>query len=104
MKTEVIEAPWMTKAIRTEIKKRKTLNREKRNCCEEDKKQNEELYRNQKKKVQQLIYSAMQQNELKVTMDIKNDKGRGKKLWDNIEKLTLSYFRTYMYVSHLTCH
>ena len=29
MKTEVIEAPWMTKAIRTEIKKRKTLNREK---------------------------------------------------------------------------
>ena len=87
MKTEVIEAPWMTKDIRTEIKKRKTLNREKRNCCEEDRKQSEELYRNQKKKVQQLIYNAMQQNELKVTMDIKNDKGRGKKLWDNIEKL-----------------
>ena len=86
-KVEVVEAPWMTIEIRAEIKKRRKLNRDKRNCREEDKEEAIQVYFNQKRKVQHLIHAAMNQHEAQVTMDIKKDKGRGMKLWDNIDKL-----------------
>ena len=51
------------------------------------KKEKNELYIKQKKKVQAIIRGDMHIYETKVTNDIKQDKGRGKKLWDNINKL-----------------
>ena len=86
-KVEVVEAPWMTIEIRAEIKKRRKLNRDKRKCREEDKEEAMQVYFNQKRKVQHLIHEAKNQHEAQVTMDIKKDKGRGMKLWDNIDKL-----------------
>ena len=83
-----IEAPWVTEQIRLEIKKRRKLNRAKRNCSDaEDKKEKTELYIRQKKKVQAIIRGEMHKYETKVTNDIKQDKSRGNKLWDNINKL-----------------
>ena len=83
-----IEAPWVTEQIRIEIKKRRKLNRANRNCSDaEDKKEKTELYIRQKKKVQAIIRGEMHKYETKVTNDIKQDKSRGKKLWDNINKL-----------------
>ena len=46
-----------------------------------------ELYIKQKKKVQAIIRGEMHKYETKVINDIKLDKGRGNKLWDNIKKL-----------------
>ena len=83
-----IEAPWVTEQIRLDIKKRQKLNRAKRNCSDADKKEKKtELYVKQKKRVQAIIRGEMHKYETKVTNDIKQDKGRGKKLWDNINKL-----------------
>ena len=83
-----IEAPWVIEQIRLEIKKQQKLNRAKRNCSDaEDKKEKTELYIKQKKKVQAIIRGEMHKYETKVTNDIKQDKGRGKKLCDNINKL-----------------
>ena len=86
-KVEVVEAPWMTIEIRAEIKKRRKLNRDKRKCREEDKEEAMKVYFSQKREVQHLIHEAMNQHEAQVTMDIKKDKGRGMKLWDNSYKL-----------------
>ena len=80
-KVEVVEAPWMTIEIRAEIKKRRKLNRDKRNCREEDKEEAIQVYFNQKRKVPHLIHAAMNQHEAQVTIDIKKDKGRGMKLY-----------------------
>ena len=51
------------------------------------KKKKTELYIKQKNKVQVIIRGEMHKYETKVTNAIKQDKGRGKKLWDNINKL-----------------
>ena len=52
-----------------------------------NKRKKTELYIKQKKKVQAIIRGEMHKYETKVTNDIKQDKGRGKKLWDNMIKL-----------------
>ena len=71
------------------------LNRAKRNCSDaEEKKEKTELYIRQKKKVQAIIRGEMHKYETKVTNDIKQDKSRGKKLWDNINKLRQNYLNT----------
>ena len=80
------EAPWVTEQIILEIRRRQKLNRAKRNCADaEDKKKilNYTLDR----KVQALISGEMHKYETKVATDIKQDKSRGKKLWDDINKL-----------------
>ena len=47
-----------------------------------------EVYIRQKRKVQAIIRGEMHKyDETKVTKDIKQDKSRGNKLWDNINKL-----------------
>ena len=84
----MVEAPWVTDEIRTEIKSRQQLNRERRNCVDtEQKKIKFDQYIRQKIKVQTIIKREMERYELKITNDIKEDKSRGKKLWDNINKL-----------------
>lgn len=82
------EAPWVTTEIRNEIKIRKTLNRGKRTYKdEEDRILKTNLYTNQKQKVQILIKEEMQKYEVKLTESIRQDKSRGKKIWENINKL-----------------
>eukprot|EP00794_Sanderia_malayensis_P010325 gene10325-11396_t len=82
------EAPWVTDEIRTEIKKRKKLNREKRNCRHPEMlKTKEDLYKVQKQYVQCIIKKEIQAYEMKITDDIRQDRSRGKKIWDNINKL-----------------
>ena len=81
------EPPWITKEIRAAIKKRKQLNRNKRNCPDELKEMAIKQYTEQKRVVQTLVYEAIQKHEDKITKDIKTDKGSRKKLWDNIDRL-----------------
>ena len=78
------EAPWVNDEFRSEIKKKKKLNREKRNCNDVTKR---ELYIKQKKLVQTKIREQMNIYEMKITNDIRQDRSRGKKIWDNINKL-----------------
>ena len=80
------EPPWVTGEIKEEIKKRRSLNRQKR---KEDgnKKQLEDAYRQQKKKVQQLVREAIHSYECKIVQDIKNDKHSGREIWKHIDKL-----------------
>ena len=78
------EAPWVNDEIRNEIKKRKKLNREKRNCNDVTKM---ELYIKQKKLVQTKIREQMNIYEMNSTNVIRQDRSRGKKIWYNINKL-----------------
>lgn len=75
----VIENIWMTNEIRDEIKKRKELNRRKRNCVDERKEELEKQYLNKKYTVQKLIRDAKYKYEVKITNEIKNDK-KGEKM------------------------
>ena len=81
------EPPWITAEIRSEIKKRKRLNRSKRNCNLKEKEEAAKQYADQKKVVQSLVYEAIQNHEKKTTSDIKTNRDNRKKLWDNINRL-----------------
>ena len=82
------EPPWITTEIRAAIKKRKQLNRNKRNCQDELKEMAIKQYAEQKRVVQTLVSDAIQKHEDKIIKDIKiTDKGSRKKLWDNIDRL-----------------
>ena len=82
------EAPWVNDEIRNEIKKRKKLNREKRNCNDVTKRElHNKLYIKQKKIVQTKTREQMNIYEMKITNDIRQDRNREKKIWDNINKL-----------------
>ena len=52
---KISEPVWMTGEIRDGIKKRKQLNRRKRNCRDEEREQSVKLYCQQKELVKQLI-------------------------------------------------
>ena len=45
------------------------------------------LYLAQKSKARAMIKEEMEKHEMKVAKNIRHDKGRGKKIWDNIDKL-----------------
>ena len=81
------EPIWMTAEIRSAIKKRKHLNRNKRSSKENEKDTATKQYIEQKKLVQTLVYEDIQRHEAKITKDIKMEKGGRKKLWGNINKL-----------------
>ena len=82
---KIEEPPWINEAIRTEIKKRKKLNREKRNETNEEQKiMKEEQYIQQKRKTQLLVNEAVTEYEKELTEEIKRNKN---KLWENINKL-----------------
>ena len=84
--TKVEEPPWINNDIRKEIKKRKQLNRRKRNAQDiQEKEQLNEMYKKQKQIVQNLIKQEMYRHVAKLTKEMKEDKSN--KLWDNINKL-----------------
>jgi len=81
------EKPWFTEDIRREIKKRKYLNRERRN--ESDvviKEMKKAEYTAQKNKVQNMIKEEISKYEKRIAKDLKEDRSR-KKVWDCIKKL-----------------
>ena len=85
---QVKEKPWITDEIRTAIKKRKEINRERRK--ETDKKKEQVLidcYQAQKKKVQELVKEAVTKSEKKTTEDIRNGANKSKSIFENIDKL-----------------
>ena len=85
---KVIESIWMTQEIRGEIKRRKTINRLKRNARSDKRKEVlEKRYKSQKGKVQRMIREAKSKYEKKLTDEIKRDKS-GKKTWEHINKLS----------------
>ena len=82
------EKPWVTDEIRDAIKRRKELNRAKRIYKdEEERKMKFNLYLAQKSKARAMIKEEMEKHEMKVAKNIRHDKSRGKKIWDNIDKL-----------------
>ena len=85
---QVKEMPWVTDEIRQAIKKRKAINREKRNT--KDKNQEKILndqYKAQKKKAQILVKEAVTKSERKATEDIRNSANKSKSMFENIDKL-----------------
>ena len=79
------ECLWITKEIKTGIKERKKINRERRNETNERKREVLwEKYIEKKVEVQRKIREAVTKHEKKVTEDIRKD---NKKMWMNINTL-----------------
>ena len=68
---KVIESIWMTQEIRTEIKRRKTINRLRRNARSDERKEIlEKRYKRQKCKVQKMVKEAKSKYEKKLTVGV----------------------------------
>ena len=98
------EPVWINNDIREAIKIRKTYNRMKRNEQDEEEKNNlNDMYLEQKYKVQDMIIVAKREHELKTVNEIKKDKDN-KKMWKHINKLrgksTKSNKETCIYNEH----
>ena len=84
----IVEKPWFTEEIRSEMKKTKELNRKKRNCKTiKEKETYTKEWEEQRIKYKLMIKKAIEDYEIKITNDIKNSDNRGKLLWKNINKL-----------------
>ena len=82
------EKPWMNDNIRNEMKKKRAINRKKRNTTDEREKTELEIqYQRQREIVKKLIREGIENYEIKITREIKEDKNSGRKLWQNINKL-----------------
>lgn len=89
-KYSIKEPPWITKEIREEIKKRKDINRKKRNARNQTATEKDMLcqeYKHQKRKVQMMVKEAITVSERKITEEIRKSKNKSKSLWENIDKL-----------------
>ena len=77
----------MTKEIRVEIKRRREYNIRKRRGRDEDVEEKWRKYRQQKELVKQLIRREREEQERKMTREIKDAKDSGMKMWRMIVKL-----------------
>lgn len=82
-KQAMIEPVWMTREIREEIK-RKEYNRRKRTGGAGE---FWKLYREQKRRVRDLVYQEKSRFELQICREIKNSREGGTKMWSHIRKL-----------------
>ena len=85
------EPIWFTEEIRENIKKRKHFNRLNRNAntlC--DRNRYYDLYKEQKRVVQDLVRDAITKHEQNLTRQIRNC-GRNNLMWENIRKLKGNY-------------
>ena len=79
---------WINENIKNEIKKRNKLNREKRNSKNKEKEaESRKKWERQKEKVKVMIRNEINDHEIKITNEIKNDYNKGKKIWENINIL-----------------
>ena len=85
---QIKEKPWVTDEIRAAIKKRKEINRQRRNTKDKGAQSTlMDLYKVQKKKVQKLVKEAVTQSERKATEDIRNSLNKSKSIFESIDKL-----------------
>ena len=81
------EKKWFNNEIREAIKKRRKLNRERRNCKDEGRRRElEDEYNNQRKVVQKLVREAIIKYEIELAKEIRKDKSRGR-MWKNMKKI-----------------
>ena len=76
------EAPW----VNDEIKKRKKLHREKRNCNDVTKRELQHKLYIKQNELTNKNKRIMNIYEMKITNDIRQDWSRGNKIWDNINE------------------
>ena len=82
------ESVWMNDEIRREIGVRKRLNRERRNLGDgPERNEAWERYREQKRKVADMVRESIREYERKKTDEIKDNRDSGRKLWHNISLL-----------------
>ena len=82
------EPVWMNGEIRSAIKRRRDYNRKRRNARNnEEKNHYETLYKEEREKARQLKKSARVAHEKRITQEIRETKGSGKKMWQMISKL-----------------
>ena len=87
-KDRSIERMWFTQEIKSEIGKRRQLNKCKRNAkTVEESLAYENLYKMQKQKVKNVVRETIMRHEKRVTDEIMEDKNRSKKVWEHIKKL-----------------
>ena len=83
-----IEQMWFTNTIKKEISIRRNYNKKKRHAVNDNEKElYENLYQQQKMKIQKMVIEAMINYEEKLTNEIKNAKNRNKSLHMYIKKL-----------------
>ena len=69
-------------------KKKRAINRKKINTTDERERSELEVkYQEQREIVKRLIRKGIEDYEIKITNEIKEDKNSGRKLWQNINKL-----------------
>ena len=79
---------WMTYEILDGIKERRRLNRERRNCKDEVRKEElRKAYEKQKWKVKGMVKKAVEEDEIKLKEEIEEGDGSGCKVWENLNKL-----------------
>ena len=82
------EPVWITEQIREGIRKRKELNRKRRNATDKDEKEQwKNMYEIQKSKTQDIIREEIYKYEEKIAREIKESKDSGKNMWKYINKL-----------------
>ena len=82
------EPIWYNKDIEREMKKRREINRKRRNSKSQVEKDDLWVkYKEQKSKVQIMINKAITDHELKITEKIMSDPNRGKRIWKYIKML-----------------
>ena len=82
------EPIWYNKDIEREMKKRREINRKRRNSKSQVEKDDLWVkYKEQKSKVQIMINKAITDHELKITGKIMSDPNRGKRIWKYIKML-----------------
>ena len=78
----------MNDNIRKEMKKKREINRRRRNTKDiKEKNKLEKECNQQKEVVKKLVRESIEKYEIKITNEIKEDENRGRKLWQNIHKL-----------------
>ena len=79
-----IEPKWINESIREEIKKRKELNRQKRNLVGEEKERVNQMYLKQKEKASRAIKEALLVHETRKSKEAKADRNKIFKFIDDI--------------------
>ena len=79
---------WMTGEILGGIKERRRLNRERRNCKDEVRKEElRKAYERQKWKVKGMVKKAVEEDEMKLKEEIEEGDRSSCKIWENLNKL-----------------
>ena len=77
----------MTEGLRREIENKKKMNKRQKKCKIEDREENWRLYIQQKGLVKQMVRDELGKHEKMITLEIREAKDSGIKMWTMINKL-----------------